>query len=76
MRKVVWEEPRDITSISDCAFYHTMDIPNHRTVYGEWDLRGREASYLGNISLQGKSVLEIGTANGQLCFAMERIALK
>jgi len=26
MRSVVWAEPRNITSISDCYFYHTMDI--------------------------------------------------
>ena len=50
-----------------------MDIPNHGTVHGEWDLRGREASYLGNISLQGKRVLEVGTASGHLCFTMERM---
>jgi hypothetical protein len=73
MRSVVWAEPRNITSISDCYFYHTMDIPNHGTVRGEWDLRGREASYLGNISLQGKRVLEVGTASGHLCFFMERM---
>jgi len=73
MRSVVWAEPRNITSISDCYFYHTMDIPNHGTVRGEWDLRGREASYLGNVSLQGKRVLEVGTASGHLCFFMERM---
>jgi SAM-dependent methyltransferase len=50
-----------------------MDIPNQGTVDGEWDLRGREASYLGNITLQGKRVLEVGTASGHLCFAMEKM---
>ena len=64
MGNVVWAEPRNIISISNCYFYHTMDIPSHGTVHGEWDLRGREASYLGNISLQGKCVLEVGTASG------------
>ena len=73
MANVVWAEPRNITSIDDCYFYHTMDIPNHGTVHGEWDLRGREPSYLGHISLQGKSVLEVGTASGHLCFTMERM---
>jgi len=73
MGNVVWAEPRNISSISDCYFYHTMDIPNHGTVHGDWDLRGREASYLGNINLQGKRVLEVGTASGHLCFTMERM---
>jgi hypothetical protein len=50
-----------------------MDIPNHGTVQGEWDLRGREAAYLGHISLHGKRVLEVGTASGHLCFTMERM---
>ena len=73
MGNVVWAEPRNITSINDCYFYHTMDIPNHGIVHGEWDLRGRETSYLGNITLQGKRVLEVGTASGHLCFTMERM---
>lgn len=73
MRNVVWAEPRNISSITDCYFYHTMDIPDHGTVHGEWDLRGKELSYLGNISLQGKRVLEVGTASGHLCFFMERM---
>ncbi|MGD0273679.1 MAG: methyltransferase domain-containing protein [Gaiellaceae bacterium] len=72
MGNVVWAEPRNITSIDDCYFYHTMDIPNHGIVHGEWDLRGREASYLGDINLQGKRVLEVGTASGHLCFTMEK----
>ena len=71
MKNAVWEVPRNITSTDDCLFYHTMDIPNHGTVQGEWDLRGREAAYLGHTSLQGKRVLEVGTASGHLCFAME-----
>ncbi len=73
MGNVVWAEPRNVSSISDCYFYHTMDIPNHGTVHGETDLRGMEASYLGNISVQGKRVLEVGTASGHLCFTMERM---
>jgi SAM-dependent methyltransferase len=73
MGSVVWAQPRNITSLSDCFFYHTMDIPGYGTVHGESDLRGTEASYLGNVSLQGKRVLEVGTASGHLCFFMERM---
>jgi len=50
-----------------------MDIPGYGTVVGEWDLRGKEAAYLGNIDLAGKRVLELGTASGHLCFAMEKM---
>lgn len=73
MEKAVWAEPRDITDISDCYFYHTMDIPGYGIVPGEWDLRGKEAAYLGNVSFKGKRVLEIGTASGFLCFTMEKL---
>ncbi len=73
MSSVVWAEPRDVARIEDCYFYHTMDIPNHGTVHGEWDLRGRETTYLGNVDVKGKRVLEIGTASGHLCFSMERM---
>ena len=68
----IYANPQDITDIDDCYFYHTMDIPEYGTVHGEWDLRGREGSYLGNVALQGKRVLEVGTASGYLCFYMEQ----
>jgi len=73
MPKAIWAEPRTITDIDDCYFYHTMDIPNHGLVRGEWDLRGRESEYLGHTRLAGKRVLEIGTASGHLCFSMEQM---
>jgi SAM-dependent methyltransferase len=73
MGTTAWAEPRKITDIDECYFYHTMDIPGYGTVTGEWDLRGRESSYLGDMILTGKRVLEIGTASGHLCFYMERI---
>jgi acetyltransferase-like isoleucine patch superfamily enzyme len=64
--------PRVVTDLAACAFYHTMDVPGHGTVQGQWDLRGREPAYLGNVDLAGKRVLEVGTASGVLCFYMER----
>jgi 2-polyprenyl-3-methyl-5-hydroxy-6-metoxy-1,4-benzoquinol methylase len=73
MEKSIWAEQRDNVSIEDCYFYHTIDIPNHGVVHGEWDLRGQETTYLGNVNFQGKRVLEIGTASGYLCFAMEKM---
>ncbi len=62
----------DVPSLSDCYFYHTMDVPGHGTIAGEWDLRGRVDEYLGHEPLRGCRVLEVGTASGFLCFEMER----
>ncbi len=73
MSDAIWAPPRDVTDIEDCYFYHTMDIPGQGAVEGEWDLRGRESAYLGNVDLRGKRVLEAGTASGHLCFSMERM---
>ena len=69
----VFAEPRAVTDIADCYFYHTMELPGHGLVDGEWDLRGREAAYLGHVNVAGKRVLEVGTASGHLCFTMEKL---
>lgn len=50
-----------------------MEIPGHGLVQGEWDLRGKESQYLGNVPVHGKRVLEIGTASGYLCGHMEAL---
>jgi 2-polyprenyl-3-methyl-5-hydroxy-6-metoxy-1,4-benzoquinol methylase len=68
--------PRDVRSIDDCYFYHSMTLPGHGEVSGEWDLRGHEKEYLGNVELAGKNVLEIGTASGHLGFWMEKQGAK
>ena len=68
----IYAPSRDISNLDDCFFYHTMDIPGHGTVEGEWDLRDNTDKYLGNFNFQGKRVLEVGTANGYLCFEMEK----
>jgi hypothetical protein len=68
----VYAEPRTVTEISDCYFYHTMDIPGYGHVEGEWDLREGIHDYLGRVNLRGKRVLELGTASGFVCFSMER----
>jgi SAM-dependent methyltransferase len=63
---------RSITSLDDCYFYHTMDIPGHGTVAGEWDLRGQLEDYLGNFDFAGKRVLDVGAASGILSFHIEQ----
>jgi Methyltransferase domain len=68
----LYAQPRSITGLQECAFYHQMVLPGFGTVPGLWDLRGREADYLGRVALNGKTVLEMGTASGGLAFYMER----
>ena len=68
----VYAEPRIVTDLAECAFYHTVDLPGYGRVEGQWDLREGARDYLGGIPLAGKRVLEIGTASGFLCFWMER----
>lgn len=53
-------EERLVTNIEDCYFYHTMDIPGHGVVEGEWDLRANISNYLGGCNFQGQRVLDVG----------------
>lgn len=68
----IYESPRRITDVSECAFYHTMEVPGHGVVEGQWDLRAGVDEYLGHVEVRGKRVLELGTADGYLSFHMER----
>ena len=63
--------PQHVAEAADCDFYHVIDLPGFGLVGGEWDLRGREDSYLGGVSFAGKRVLEMGTASGHLGRYME-----
>lgn len=66
-----YTSPREVTSLDECYFYHTMDVPGHGTVQGEWDLRGAIDPYLGHFDFSGKRVLDVGAASGILSFHME-----
>jgi len=66
----IFSEPRD-PKFEDCYFYHTMDVPDHGVVRGEWDLRGKTEDYLGHVKFSDKRVLEFGTGSGYLSFFME-----
>lgn len=68
----IYEEPRKVEDIDDCYFYHTIDIPGYGTMEGNWDLRKGLNEYLGRVDFLGKRVLDVGTANGILCFEMEK----
>lgn len=64
---------RIVEDTNDCYFYHTVDLPGgYGLQKGEWDLREHLDNYLGKIDYAGKRVLDVGTANGCLCFEMER----
>ncbi|MHA6718836.1 class I SAM-dependent methyltransferase [Sphingomonas sp. RS6] len=67
-----YAHPRTVKSIDDCYFYHTMDIPGHETVEGEWDLRGLVDRYLGHFDFANKRVLDVGAASGILTFHIEK----
>lgn len=64
--------PIECPQLSECEFYHTIEIPGLGVRPGQWDLRPNIANYLGDIDFKGARVLEIGTANGFVCFEMER----
>lgn len=65
-----YAEPRH-PSFEESYFYHSMNVPGHGEVTGEWDLRPNVADYLGNTNFSGKRVLEIGPASGYLTNYME-----
>lgn len=68
----IYAKPRVIEDIDQCFFYHTIDLPGHGTIEGDWDLRDGINDYLGGVNFSGKKVLDVGTANGMLCFETER----
>ena len=68
----MYAQPRIVTDLDECYFYHTTDIPGYGLVEGEWDLRPGIRAYLGHVDFRGKRVLELGTASGFVCFHMEK----
>jgi SAM-dependent methyltransferase len=71
-KHITFAEPRHVEGLSDCFFYHTVTLPGFGEVRGHWDLRGRFNDYIGNVNVNGKSVIDIGTATGFLSFESER----
>lgn len=62
---------RIVDDLDDCLWYHTMEIPGHGLVEGQWDLRDGAEDYVGRIDVAGKRVLEVGTASGFVCRHLE-----
>lgn len=72
MENIIYAPQQTVENPNDCSFYHTIDLPGHGLITGDWDLRAGVDDYLGRVDFKGKKVLEVGTANGFLCFEMER----
>lgn len=64
--------PESDIHFEDCDFYHTVDVPGHGVVNGQWDLRNSVDEYLGSFPFSGSRVLEIGPASGFLTMQMEK----
>ena len=68
----IFAAPLKVEDPAGCHFYHTMEVPGHGVMNGEWDLRGGVDDYLGKVAFAGQRVLEIGPASGFLTFEMEK----
>lgn len=68
----IFATPRPVESIDECFFYHTMDVPGYGIRPGQWDLRNTIDDYLGRLDFKGKRVLDVGTADGFICFHVEQ----
>lgn len=68
----MFAEPRNITDLNECVFYHSHAFPDGEKVEGSFDLRAGIDDYIGRLDLKGKRVLEIGPASGGVSFAMEQ----
>lgn len=65
------EPPKEAPALEDCSFYHVMELPGIGQVDQEWNLRENVDDHLGNVSFEGKRVLEVGPVSGFLTFHME-----
>jgi SAM-dependent methyltransferase len=69
---MLYEQAWNPPDLTQCFWYHTLDLPDGQTVPGQWDLRGRFGDYTGQVEMAGKRVLDIGTANGFLTWEAEK----
>jgi Methyltransferase domain len=64
--------PMPVESPDECAWYHTFELPDGRVTRATWDMRDCVDDCLGRLDFTGKTVLEIGPANGFFTIAMEQ----
>ncbi len=70
--KQLYADPRRVSSLEDCRFHHSMDLPGYGEVAGDWDLRPTFDAYVGGVELDGRRALDVGAASGFLSLEMER----
>jgi len=61
-----------VSELSDCLFYHTVELPGLGLQRGFWDLRPNIDAYLSAVDFRGQRVLEVGTWDGYLAVELER----
>jgi SAM-dependent methyltransferase len=66
------QPPAEPPALSDCRFYHSIELPGIGLQQGHWDLRGGYDDYFGGHDFSGERVLDIGTSSGALAFEIER----
>jgi SAM-dependent methyltransferase len=65
------EDRRPFDPKAPCYWYHSMQFPDGERVRGSWTIVDF-AAYIGGYDLDGKSVLDVGTASGYLAFHAEK----
>lgn len=70
--KNIFQKPWTGIKLEDCIFYHSFDLPDGRSIAGDWDMRGKFNQYVGHVPLSGKKVIDFGTASGFLSFEAEK----
>lgn len=66
------QPPRHVERLEDCEWYHTTELPGLGVQKASWDLRRDVDAYIGRYPVAGKTVLDVGTGSGFLCFEMEK----
>ena len=64
--------PAEPPALTDCRFYHSIELPGIGLQQGYWDLRGGYDDYFGGQDFSGERMLDIGTSSGALAFEIER----
>jgi SAM-dependent methyltransferase len=67
-----FQEPRYVASLTDCCFYHSIELPGLGLQAGHWDLRDDIDAYLGREIFAGKTVVDVGCASGFVSFELEK----
>ena len=69
--KPKYEQPWLDALNNPCYWYHSMQFPDGSAVRGSWTIENFE-QYVGGYDLNGKNVLDVGTASGYLAFNAEK----